>query len=273
MRPYRPLLLFLAILALAVVWAAGGLPWWGRTLLVLGVLFALGAVGQSLVRASWQGALAKGQEETSAALRGASIIVHSVSVVAPPWQGPRVAETGDRASPTTQPSPGSAADTPSGPNSHVAIELTVSPAAGPTGRPGIGDSQRDETIDGSDEPPSWEPSNFTLVPMDSVVDRREAAHLQPDVAGGMTATVESAEVLDEGRPGPPGPASGGAAGVNAQDRRFAGWLVGRHRVRLVFGIPPGMPQRVKLRYLLEEFGEIDLPDGPHISGRLGARLG
>ncbi len=261
MRPYRHLLLAIAILALAVVWVAGGLPWWGKAILIFGVLVALGTVGQSLMRSSWQRALAKGLEETSKALRGAGVTVHSVSIAALPPH-PEFGADVDGPIPS-----GGEADRPAPPNvplaegtgRYVAIDLTVAPAAGPAGQPGTGATQGPGPADASADPPSWEPSNFTLVPLDAVVDQPAADLLRPDANSESIATVECAEILDQAPPDPRSPAGSNAAGAVAADPRSTVWLVGPHRIRLIFRIPPGMPRRVRLRYLYEDFAELDLP--------------
>ncbi|GJM24614.1 MAG: hypothetical protein DHS20C16_10290 [Phycisphaerae bacterium] len=222
--------LFLAIFAGLIV-LSRFVPWW--LVLIMTVIM----VPVSLKILWWfiqSLGLKQAQKFMQAAgrkLRGARVEIHAITEVPPPASR----ELDDDDEDDNQD-----IDRPSLPAWFAMVEMTIEPAATARLEAPANDFD-DEAFD------EWSPWNFTLVPAEIVVkgDYLEALGV---------ADYPVASVADWHRVGE------GDSSDSASDDSYGMLPIeGPSRIQVVFGIPEAMSERLRLRFLTEDFTEVHLP--------------
>ncbi len=195
------LLVLLVIIALPIV-ASQFLPWWGSLIVLVVEFIALATLGPRLIAFGIKRYLLGLFKRKSSVLEGAIAQVHAVSLAA---------------------TPDNAKEDPDHPLRYLEVEFTLTPR------------ERASVMQ------YYDPSEFLLVPFDSVVSMN-----QDPTAEDLASGVVQVRMID-------------ASGEETQDVEK---LTGPARLKVTFACPAHFTGRAKLRYYFEDFGDLTLPQVP-----------
>lgn len=229
-------LLVFMLIGAAIALSTKYLPWWGTLLVILGSGIFLVVLLPRLISRGAIGMVKRMIEEKSRVLRDASVTVHEMAWVDPPLppvvEESEVAEEDEWNDEEEEEAEDHFADIElldSMP--HLRMVVTIKPAAQ------------------SGEMSYYEPSDLTMVPFDKPTDLESMENQNDDSDSDEDDLTPNAPVLrltelatDEG-----------------------GWtddfdkVLGEHKLRLLFAMPPKLGGRLKFQYYLEGIGDFILP--------------
>ncbi len=242
-------LLLCLLVMTAVIVGSRWLPIWAAALLVPGTFVFLLWLTWRLVKRWWRVSIARGLEQASAVMRGATVTIHSVEACESPSGFEAMNELDEE----------ELADSGiATPDRWVAIEMTVRPD--PAGVAAARElAAKDEEGMDPDDAGRWVPTSFSLVPPGTEADPLKRG-LMATFGGEQGSAYEATrvdgdpfagtalEVIDE---------AGDLDGEGEDEMEVV--IEGAARVRVVFAIPEGLPASVTLRYLTVDLAEVTLP--------------